>query len=81
MAPDEDMKLEDETLTSSPNQSQETEEESLDNTPDSRKDSLASDCNSTDSRNVDHAMVEETVHRVVQEVGAVGQIILNMNFY
>ena len=68
MSPDEDMKLENEILTSSPNQSQEAEEESLDNTSGSPKNSLTSDCNSTDGRNVDPAMVEEAVHRVVQEV-------------
>ena len=68
MAPDEDMKLENAILTSSPNQSQEAEEESVDNTSGSPKNSLTFDCNSTDGRNVDHAMVEEAVHRVVQEV-------------
>lgn len=70
MAPDEDMKLVNEILTSSPDQSQEeeAEEESLDNTSGSPKNSLTSDCNNTDGRNVDPAMVEEAVHRVVQEV-------------
>lgn len=51
-------------LNSSSNQSGETEEESLDDeSPCSPQNSLASDSNG-----FDHTSIEQTVHRVVQEV-------------
>ena len=58
------MTLTNEVLNSSSNQSGETEEESLDDeSPCSPQNSLASDGNG-----FDHTSIEQTVHRVVQEV-------------
>ena len=58
------MTLTNEVLNSSSNQSGETEEESLDDeSPCSPQNSLASEGNG-----FDHASIEQTVHRVVQEV-------------
>lgn len=58
------MTLTNEVLNSSSNQSGETEEESLDDeSPCSPQNSLASDGNG-----FDHSSIEQTVHRVVQEV-------------
>ena len=58
------MTLTNEVLNSSSNQSGETEEESLDDeSPCSPQNSLVSDGNG-----FDHSSVEQTVHRVVQEV-------------
>lgn len=58
------MTLTNEVLNSSSNQSGETEEESLDDeSPCSPQNSLASDSNG-----FDHTSIEQTVHRVVQEV-------------
>ena len=58
------MSLTNEVLNSSSNQSGETEEESLDDeSPCSPQNSLASDGNG-----FDHTSIEQTVHRVVQEV-------------
>ena len=69
MAPKEDQNVEREILSSSASQSQQTEEETLDDdSPCSPENSLASDGNSSDLRNVDHASIEQAVHRVVQEV-------------
>ena len=68
MTPNEDVNPAKEILLSSPSQSQETEEESLDDSPCSPQNSLASDGNGSSLHNVDHATIEEAVHRVVQEV-------------
>ena len=69
MAANKDTNLESEIVSSSPMQHRETEEESLDDdTPCSPENSLASDGNGSDLHNVDHASIEQAVHRVVQEV-------------
>ena len=67
--PNEDLNLENESSTSSPDQPPETDEESIqDKIPVSPENSLASDGSGPDCRIFDHAAVEETVQRVVQQV-------------
>ena len=72
--PNEDWNLENESSPSSRDQPQETEESIQDKTPTSPENSLATDGSGTDCRIFDHAAVEETVQRVVQQVKDLGKM-------
>lgn len=72
--PNEDLNLENDSSPSSPDQPQETEESIQDKTLTSPENSLATDGSGTDCRIFEHAAVEETVQRVVQQVKDLGKM-------